>query len=131
MDKLLEKFPELFRADWGSRDEGGTDNHAPQGGSPHTTKKGQDVGTLAAFLKAKKTGTNQVRKFLATAAWLHDAQDLKRITTGDVSKAMNDHNQGKLTNPAQCLSRNSSRGFVTKDGKQFYVNDDGRAELNK
>ena len=63
-------------------------------------------------------------KFLATAAWLH-AKGSKRLTTADVSKALDDNNQGKLTNASDSLAKNVKKGYCEKSGRQFYVTDEG------
>lgn len=84
-------------------------------------------GTLAEFLSAHGRGS-QPRRFLATAVWL-DPDENKRLTTRDVSDALKNARQSKLTNPAQSLNDNVRQGFCEKDGKQFYVTDKGRAEI--
>ena len=87
------------------------------------------VGTLAAFLKAKNATSNQVRKFLSTAVWLHDRDHKDRLTTGDVTKALSDNQQSRLGNASDCLNQNVGKGFCEKDGKGFYVTEEGRAEI--
>ena len=87
------------------------------------------VGTLAVFLKAKNATSNQTRKFLSTAVWLHDRDRKDRLTTGDITKALSDSQQSRLGNPSDCLNKNVGRGFCEKDGKGFYVTEEGRAEL--
>lgn len=87
------------------------------------------VGTLAAFLKAKNATSNQVKKFLSTAVWLHDRDRKDRLTTGDVTKALSDNQQSRLGNPSDCLNQNVGKGFCEKDGKGFYVTEEGRAEI--
>jgi hypothetical protein len=131
-DKLLDRAPELLAAappDDNTGDNtsggGGTGNGGP--GAP----SGKTAGTLASYLKATGSTSNQVRKFLATAAWLHDSEGKKRLTTKEVSDALNSHNQGKFTNPAECLNKNVGKGHCVKDGKTFYVVPDGRASLGK
>ncbi len=53
-----------------------------------------------------------------------------RITTGEVTKALSQHKQGRLTNASQCLAKNVAAGKIVKDGnRQFYVSDDGFKEL--
>ncbi len=88
------------------------------------------VVPLATYLKEKKATTNQARKFLVTAAWLQ-LGGMNRVSTGEVTKNLNAHNQGKLTNPAQCLINNAKNGNVVKDRKQFYVADKVLEELAK
>jgi hypothetical protein len=85
--------------------------------------------TLAAFLREKGATANQVKKFLATAVWLHDQANKNRLTTKDVTKALADANQGRLGNAADCLNKNVSKGYCEKEGKEFYATDDGRAEV--
>ncbi len=125
LDKVLAKLPELTHvAPAEEPDADGSAGAAPQG------KRHKKLNvTLAAFLKDKKATSNQVKKFLATATWLHDHEGKNRVSTAEVTTALNTHNQGKLTNPAQCLARNVSKGHTVKDGNQFYVSDDGRTEL--
>jgi hypothetical protein len=89
------------------------------------------TGTLASFFKSTNSTTVQVRKFLATAVWLHDTQQKKRLVTTDVSKALKDSNQSRLGNPSEMLNQNITKGFCDRDGKSFFVTDEGRAELTK
>lgn len=84
--------------------------------------------TLPAFLSEKQATKTQVKKFLATAIWL-DAKGQKRLQTGDVRKALKESSQTPLSNPSQCLNKNLSKGYCAKDGKQFFVTDDGRNNL--
>jgi len=127
LDKILEKIPQLAEVAptrFGS--DGGDGTEAGESGKV-TTKK--PSATLASYLKEKKTATNQTRKFLATAVWLHD-QGHEHLTTKEVTKALSDKKQGSLTNPSNCLAQNVSKGFCEKVGKrQFYVTDDGRTSL--
>jgi hypothetical protein len=88
-----------------------------------------DPGTLAAFLRASKAGSTKTKRFLATAAWLH-RKGSARIRTNDVTKALKDNSQSSVGNASQCLNDNVGRGHCEKDGKQFYVTDEGRATLN-
>ncbi|MBN8586096.1 MAG: hypothetical protein J0M37_13480 [Ignavibacteria bacterium] len=93
-------------------------------------KKAENENTpLASFLKNKNATTNQNRKFLATAAWLHN-KGTNKITTSDVSKALKDSNQSRLGNATECLNQNISKGFCEKEGKLFFVTEDGYNELN-
>jgi len=87
--------------------------------------------SLAAFLKEKNATSNQRQKFLATSVWLHDHRNLKRVTTGEVSKVLKENSQTSLRNASQSLNDNVKQGFAEKDGKSFYITDEGRAELAK
>lgn len=97
------------------------------GGAHHRAQKPGARGTLADFLSThgKKS---QTRKFLATAVWL-DPDGSKRLTTREVTDALKNARQGKLTNAAQALNDNVAQGFCEKDGGQFYVTDKGRNEM--
>lgn len=94
---------------------------------PDTGGKGPRTN-LAAFLKQTKSTTNQTRKFLATAVWLHGAGK-ELLGTRDVTKALRESQQGKLGNASDCLNKNVGKGFCEKDGKQFYATSEGRSEL--
>lgn len=123
LDKLLEKIPELAKVRTSPLENGGSKPDS-------TAEKTKAAGTLPSFLKAKKVLGNQVRKFLATAVWLHDSRNTDRLTTRDVSKALSTNRQGKLTNASDSLNSNVKRGFCEKDGKkQFFVTDEGRTNL--
>jgi hypothetical protein len=124
---LLKSLPGLIARLSGMSEE------APAGGAHGKGKKEHKIkaekgGTLPDFLRAKKA-TNQSRKFLATAVWLHD-RGAARVSTTDVRKALKDSLQGKLGNPAQCLNNNVSSGYCEKEGKVFFVTDTGRSSLN-
>jgi len=120
-DKALKNIPALVQVAPALPIEG----NAP----PATPAAGRASGTLASFLKLKNASTQQVRKFLATAVWLHDRERRERLGTGDVTKALSDNHQSRLSNPADCLNKNVGKGFCEKDGKQFFVTDEGRDEL--
>lgn len=89
---------------------------------------GGDAGTLASFLKAKNVGNSGVKRFLATAEWLH-LRGAKRLKTGEVTQALRDNHQGKIGNPADSLNKNVSKGHCEKVGREFYVTDEGRGSL--
>ena len=84
--------------------------------------------TLPAFLTEKGAAKSQVKKFLATAVWL-EAKGSKRIQTSEVTKALKDANQKRLGNASDCLNKNVSKGYCEKDGKQFFVTQDGKSSL--
>jgi hypothetical protein len=123
LEKLLVKIPELVDVAPGS----GSDDDAGVGGGG--AKKKAKPGTLSAFLREKNATGNQVKKFLATAVWLHDSTGSDRITTAEVRKALKTGNQGKLTNPAGCLNQNVGKGHAEKDGGSFFVTEPGRTSL--
>ena len=97
---------------------------------PPTGEQSSGAGaqTLASFLRDKNAVTNQVKKFLATAEWLH-ARGKKRLSTADVTRALKDSNQTRLGNPADCLNKNVAKGHCEKDGKDFFVTTEGSGSL--
>jgi len=123
LDKVLEKIPELANVAPIQAEASG----ANDGASARGHKK--VGGTLASFLSAKDAKSNKTRKFLATALWVQDSGGKNRLTTRDVTDALREHSQGSVGNASQCLVLNAKRGFCTREGKQFYVSDEGRAEL--
>jgi len=127
LDKVLAQAPELAAiaptestGDGSGGDGDGT--YAKRG------KKG-NLGNLANFLKGKSATDNQVKKFLATAVYLLDTTGKDRISTKEVTLALKNAHQTKLTNPANCLNQNVSKGHAEKDGSSFFVTDPGRSSL--
>jgi hypothetical protein len=124
LDKILKHLQDLVNV--APADPAAAANNGGTG----TGAEGKKArGTLAVFLATKNAKANQTRKFLASAVWLHDGGGKKRLGTTDVVKALSDNNQGKLTNPSQCLTSNVTQGFCERDGRQFYVTDEGRTEI--
>jgi hypothetical protein len=121
LDKLIEQAPALLKlAPPTASQNSATNNVNPQGGHADI---GNDV-PLGTFLKSKNIGSNQVNRFLATAIWL-SVRGNKTPTATDVTKALSDNHQTKLTNTADCLNQNVAKGYCEKQGKQFYVTPDG------
>ena len=129
LDKVLAKIPELIAIAPPDASSGGSG--IGTGGNENPPAGGGGVsGTLAAYLKATGSTAIQVRKFLATAVWLHDTQKKARLSTTDVSSALKHNNQGRLANASDALAQNVAKGNCEKDGKkQFYVTPEGRARL--
>ena len=124
LDKLLAKLPELVEI--APQDEVGEGTGVPAANG----KKNGKLGSLPNFLKEKNATTNQVKKFLATAVWLHDTTGKERVTTGEVSKALKNSSQNKLTNPSDALNQNVGKGLAEKDGDNgFFVTGPGRESL--
>ncbi|MGE0115241.1 MAG: hypothetical protein AB7T07_10215 [Steroidobacteraceae bacterium] len=124
LDKILAQAEKLIQLAPAPDEADGSENgHKPMGKDVGIAKK-----TLPAFLQEKNAKTQQVKKFLATAVWL-EAKGQSRLLTSDVTKALSDANQKRLGNPADCLNQNVSKGNCEKDGKQFFVTDDGKNSL--
>ena len=115
-EKLIKLAPPEDQLD----DDG---NHKPTGKDSTIAKK-----TLPVFLGEKNATRNQVKKFLATAVWL-ESKGEQKMTTRNISKALSDSHQSRLTNPSDCLNQNVSKGYCEKDGKEFFVTDDGKKSL--
>jgi len=124
LDKIInqaEKLIQLAPPESPRDDDDG--QHKPMGKDSTISTK-----TLPVFLSEKNAAQNQVKKFLATAVWL-EAKGKQRITTGDVTKALKDSRQTRLGNPSDCLNQNVSKGHCEKDGKEFFVTEDGMKSL--
>ncbi len=94
---------------------------------PMATDEAVATQTLPTFLNEKGV-KSQVTKFLVTAVWL-ESKGQKRLSTADVSKALKDSNQSRLSNPADCLNQNVGKGYCEKDGKQFFVTQEGKDSI--
>jgi hypothetical protein len=123
LEKVLAKIPELVEV--APADSDGDDQDAAAG----TPKKKGKLGTLPNFLRGKSATDSQVKKFLATAVWLHDTTGKDRLTTGDVKKALKNANQNKVNNPSDALNQNVGKGHAEKEGSSFFVTDPGRTSL--
>ena len=103
LDKLLEHAKGTESEDAAEYENGGL--------PPSRQQKAKT--TLSAYLKSGSATTNQVKKFLGTACWLMSKGE-KRITTGDVTKALSQNHQGKSGNPSDCLNQNVKRASVRR-----------------
>jgi hypothetical protein len=95
---------------------------APAASTAHSAGKNM---SLAAFIKAKKGEKNQVTRFLATASWL-TGRGADTLTSSAVAQALSDHHQRGLSNPADCLNKNVTKGHAEKrkDGS-FFITPEG------
>ena len=125
---LNKKLPELITqlSSLAKKVPAGDDRDGGGGGTGGS--EGGAAGTLASFLKVKKAGANQNKRYLATAEWLH-RKGSERVQTSEVTKALRDNHQTKLGNASQCLNSNVSSGYCEKVGKEFFVTNDGRDSL--
>lgn len=128
LDKILEKVPEFLKI--------GLANPEISGKTPNQEEELRKKGSektppnLAVFLKEKDATTKQVRKFLATAAFLQ-LTGKNRINTEDVTEALRKANQTKLNNASDCLNQNVQKGFCEKDANNsFFVTSHGYEDLN-
>jgi hypothetical protein len=79
---------------------------------------------LYMFLKEKAADKNQVKKFLATAVFLH-SQGEEKFSTSVISKALKVSHIEKLLNASDCLNKNEKKGFCIKDDKEFILTELG------
>jgi hypothetical protein len=128
LDKILAQAADLLKIapDVHAQGGGGTDY---KGSHDEEPALGTDV-PLGTFLKNKAVGNSQVNRFLATAIWLVGRGN-KTPSTSDVNKALKDSQQPKLSNAADCLNKNVTKGLCEKQGKQFYVTPDGFASMKQ
>jgi hypothetical protein len=128
LDKILAQAEKLIQLAPAPSDNADVSAHSDTGHRPMGKDSSIAKKTLPAFLQEKNATRNQVKKFLATAVWL-EAKGQNRLQTTDVAKALKDANQTRLGNPADCLNKNVTKGYCEKDGKQFFVTDDGKNSL--
>jgi hypothetical protein len=83
---------------------------------------------LPSFLQAKNSTKNQAAKFLATAVWLQQ-RGKSRLQTRDITTALRDANQARLSNASDSLRNNVKKGYCERDGKEFFVTAEGLQSL--
>lgn len=86
------------------------------------------AGTLPAHLREREAGNNQVKRFLVAADWLR-RRGGEKLNTAAVTKALSDNQQSRLSNPADCLNKNVSKGFCEKTADGFFITPDGLKSL--
>lgn len=126
LDKIFAKIPELLKIEQTSPPKGMNTDNAGVTNNGHTSEK---PANLVTYLKDKNATSNQVKKFLATSAYLQ-LNGKERLSTSDVSNTLKDAKQTKLSNASDCLNQNIKKGHCEKDGaKQFFVTSNGFTEL--
>ncbi len=80
---------------------------------------------LSQFIVDKKAATNQVRKFLATAVFLSRSNNVSKLSTSMISRALKSYGIEKLQNASDCLNKNEKKGYCIKDGKEFIITENG------
>ena len=119
LDKILKAAPEL-----GTTQETVNDG-ASAAGAEQTSEFRE---SLASYIKAKGGESNQVQRFLATASWVKK-RGTHKLTTSAVSRALSQNQQKRLTNPADSLNKNVSKGYCEKQGDGFFITPDGLKAL--
>jgi len=80
---------------------------------------------LYQYIKEKKVVSNQVRKFLATAVFLARNNNMSKLSTPMISKALKFYGIEKLQNASDCLNKNEKKGYCIKEGKEFIITENG------
>lgn len=93
------------------------------------TADGTFTTSLASFLK-EKTATSHNKRFLATALWLRK-RGMATLSTAEVTKALRDNHQARLANPSQSLNNNTTSGYCEKNGKTFFITQEGLTYLGE
>src|SRR5712692_5980026 len=87
---LGKKLPDLIKQLSGLTEPVQGSKSSSGGGGAGKSGRGGDPGTLASFLRAKNVGNSGVKRFLATAEWLH-LRGAKQLKTGEVTQALRDN----------------------------------------
>jgi hypothetical protein len=127
LNKIIEKAPDLI-AKIPSQKANEEVFQANETHNPKTQDSAIATQTLPNFLKQKNATKSQPQRFLATTIWLH-AKGSNRVSTGDVTKALKDSNQARLGNPSDALAQNITKGYIERDGKQFFATEEGRTSF--
>ncbi len=125
LDKILDKAPGLMKLTPPEQSE-----QLPLSDSQQPSQEQDSIAqkNLPVFLQEKNANAPQVRKFLATAVWLI-AQGHTRLSTRDVTQALRESRQSRLSNASDCLNRNVSKGYCEKIGNEFFVTQEGKDSL--
>jgi len=106
----------------------GYDDKPKRGPKPKSTASSADFkpsgDPLYEFLKEKNADKNQVKKFLATAVFLH-SRGQEKFSTPMISKSIKSALIEKLINASDCLNKNEKKGFCIKDDKEFILTEAG------
>lgn len=127
LDKILEKAPELTKL---APKKQAAEMAPPDSSQAIQMQQDDSIArqTLPGFLQERGAMKPQIRKFLATAIWL-TAKGKDRLTTSDVTQALRESKQNRLSNASDCLNKNVAKGFCEKDGKEFSVTQEGKDSL--
>lgn len=85
---------------------------------------------LYQFLVEKKVEKNQVRKFLAVAVFLSRNNDITKLSTPMISKALKSYGIEKLQNASDCLNKNEKKGYCVKMDKEFIITENGYLSID-
>jgi hypothetical protein len=129
-DKVLDRIPELAKIGLPISSSSPIPSKTSLGVEDGIKSDSDNIPrNLVKFLKEKDALSKQVRKFLATAAFLQ-LNGKNRVSTEDVTETLRRANQARLGNASDCLNKNVQKGLCEKDGTAFFVTIDGLEELN-
>jgi len=83
-------------------------------------------GSLSSYIKAVGGEAKQVRRFLATAAWLFERDNAAELTASTIAKTLSKNHQKGLANAADCLNQNVGKGYCEKNKEGgFFITPEG------
>lgn len=129
LDKILDKAKELVELVPQPAAAPNNIAQTPHKAADFSNSSAVANQSLSSFLKSKNATTAQVDKFLATAIWVEAKENKNRLKTSDISRALSNASQTKLNNPALTLIQNVSKGYCEKDGKEFFVTQEGKDKM--
>lgn len=131
LDKILSQANELAGIAPAATTALSSQSPSPMGLGEHQPMQPDSTiaqKTLPTFLNEKGAAKSQVKKFLATAVWL-ESKGRSRISPKEVTQALKDANQSRLGNPSDCLAKNIAKGYCERDGREFFVTQEGKDSL--
>ncbi|MCK9641039.1 MAG: hypothetical protein M0R39_14125 [Prolixibacteraceae bacterium] len=117
--------PKRGRKPKGSGDAGAQPKKAKKNIEGNKPVVEQIDSPLSQFIADKKSTANQVRKFLATAVFLSRSNQISKLSTSMISRALKSYGIEKLQNASDCLNKNEKKGYCIKDGKEFIITENG------
>ena len=125
LDRHIQELIDKFGQTRVSMPAGETEETSDQTSDPSTP-----IGSLATYIREKGGETVQIKRFLATAAWLWHRED-RELTSKKVSAALRDNQQKRLGNTADCLNKTVARGFCEKTPNGFFITPEGWSHLGE
>jgi hypothetical protein len=101
---------------------------APLSGGAPSGAAAEFGGSLASCIKALGGENKQVRRFLATAAWLSQRGEAN-LKASTVAGALSANHQKGLANPNDCLNQNCAKGYCEKTKEGFFITPEGWSVL--
>src|SRR5918992_5111139 len=97
-------------------------------GSAATGTGAKFTKSLATYLSERQAHSTQVLRFLVTADWLR-LKGVTPLNTKAVTDALRNNNQSRLGNAPDVLNKNTAKGHIEKDGKNFFITPEGLVSL--